>query len=473
MFTSSTIQSSRTRSSRSGGRRRSGADIKTGNFTTYQQATNYLLRATDYERMTSPRYNVSTFSLARMRRLVSKLGSPHRQIKTVHLAGTKGKGSTAAMLAAMLQNCGLKVGVYSSPHLTELRERITINGTMVSEAEMTRLLNKVAAASKIFKTTPPTFFEVMTAVAFLHFANREVDIALMETGLGGRLDATNVIRPLVAGITSISKDHTRQLGNTLAKIAEEKAGIMKSNVPVISSPQEPEVVRVLKRCATSAKAPLRITGEQIEFSCRFENTAPLGPHNRVCVNTEFDKYEHLPVPLMGDHQAINCVLAFALLDVLRQSGFNIDMTKAIAGLEQTKLPGRMEMVHNDPRIMVDGAHNAASIAALMRGIGQSVPYDSMVVIFGTGMDKDIEGMLQQLTYGADKIIFTRSTKNPRASDPATLAASYEESSGKMAQTAPNLEEALRIAGSAVTREDLICVTGSFYLVGEAKKLMAK
>ena len=198
MPTTTAIRASHTSRPRPGGRVRSRLAVKRGNFTTYQQATNYLFSATDYERMSTLRYNVTTFSLARMRRLMSKLGGPHRDVETVHVAGSKGKGSTCAMLAAMLQNCGLKVGVYSSPHLVELRERITINGTMISEAEMTRLLNKVAAASKIFKTTGPTFFEVMTAVAFLYFAGREVDVALIETGLGGRLDATNIIRPLVS-----------------------------------------------------------------------------------------------------------------------------------------------------------------------------------------------------------------------------------------------------------------------------------
>ncbi len=438
-------------------------------FRTYKQALNYLFERTDYERHLKLRYNVTTFDLTRMRKLLSALGDPHKKIQTAHIAGTKGKGSTATMLAKMLEANGYKVGLYTSPHLVSLHERISINSQMVSQSEMLRLINhSYAAVEKIAKEgEAPTFFEIMTALAFMHFADKSVDIAIIETGLGGRLDSTNVIRPKVVGITNISIDHRDQLGSTIDSIAAEKAGIFKRGVPAVSVQQEPAAMKALTRQANAIKAPLSVTGQDIDFSYRFEFSREHGPHNTICVTTPTSTFEHLRVPFPGEHQAINCGLALAMLDKLKLGGYKIDNEKAISGLHQVCLPGRMEIIHEDPRIMVDAAHNATSIRALMHAIGQHVPYDSMVVIFGCNADKDINGMLQQLQYGADKVIFTRSN-SPRAMYPPDLMDMYNEICGKMCQSAMTLREALKVAGSAVGREDLICITGSFYLVGEAK-----
>jgi dihydrofolate synthase/folylpolyglutamate synthase len=311
----------------------------------------------------------------------------------------------------------------------------------------------------------------MTAIGFQYFVEQEVDLAVVETGLGGRLDSTNVLKPEVCAITSISYDHVNQLGHSLAQIAEEKAGIFKPGVPAVSSPQAPEVRDVLMRVAEKVKTPLRFTGKDIEFSYRFESSRASGPQTRVSLTTPTTRFEHLPVPLPGDHQAINCGLALSVMSILKERGFAIEDQKAIEGLAKAHLPGRMEVIHQDPRIMVDGAHNAASVEALMRAIGQNVTYDSMVVIFACRTDKDIPGMLDHVQLGADKVIFT-TTGSPRSADPAELAAQYVERSGKMAQVAGRLEDALDIAERAVTREDLICVTGSFYLVGRAKQVVA-
>jgi len=441
-----------------------------GAVRTYRAALSFLNSVTDYEKQTRIGYNHTNFNLSRMNRLLSGVGNPHKKLRSVHIAGTKGKGSTAAMLAQMIQNCGYKVGLYTSPHLIDLRERITVNGKMISEAEMTRLVGKVAPVVKRLTNDNPTFFEILTTVAFLHFVAQGVELAVVEAGLGGRLDSTNVLKPEVCAITSISYDHTYQLGHTLEKIAEEKAGIFKSGVPVISAPQPAEVKAALQRVANRNGAPLRFTGEDIEFSYRFESSRAIGPHTRVCLTTPSSRFEHLHVPLLGEHQAINCGVALGLVDALKSRGFAIDDQKVVEGLAQVKLAGRMELIAADPRILVDGAHNAASMDALMRAIGQNIPYDSMVVIFGCQADKDIDGMIDQIQLGADKVIFT-STESPRSADPQDLAARYVERSGKMAQVAETLEEALRIASRAVTREDLICVTGSFCLVGKAKQLV--
>lgn len=434
----------------------------------YRKAIDFLLAQTDYERMRVVRYNTTTFNLDRMQLLLKHLGDPHTKFKSVHVAGTKGKGSTCHMLAAMLRSCGLKVGLYTSPHLVDLRERIVINGSMISPGDMTHWVKRIEHAIAKMGAEKPTFFEIITAIGFCHFAQQEVDIAIIEVGLGGRLDSTNVITPEVAAVTSISYDHTAILGSTLEKIAEEKAGIFKKDVPALTVFQPPSVLAAMRRVAERNEAHLEVVGEEIEFSYRFEIARPLGPHIRVTLFSPISRFEQLVVPLVGEHQAINFGLALAILDKLKQRGFKIEEARALEGVKDLAIEGRMEMVWRDPRVILDGAHNAASMQALFRSISQYIPYDSMVVIFGCNCDKDIDGMLEQVSQGADKVIFTRTANNPKAASPEELALHFTERFGRMAQVAPDFKSAMAIATRAITREDLITVTGSFYLVGEAK-----
>lgn len=439
---------------------------------TFRNAVGYLDSLVNYERVRRVHYTPNNFGLARTSRLLAALGNPHRSFKSVHIAGTKGKGSTATMLAEMLRGCGIKIGLYTSPHILNVRERIVVNGEMISENAFAKAVAAVAAVAAKAKVKDPTYFEVLTVAAFHHFAEQGVAVAVVETGMGGRLDSTNVIVPEVIGITSISYDHMAQLGNDLASIAREKAGVFKKGVPVFSAPQRDEVKAVLQASADAAAAPLRFANENVDFSYRFEFSRAAGRHARICLTTQQSRFEHLYVPLFGEHQAINCALALNMLDCLKAGGFPIDDQLAMAGLNNVRLQGRMQLISEEPRILVDGAHNAASIDALMRGIGQHIAYDSMIVIFGCQKDKDINGMLRRLQIGADKLIFT-GTGSPRSADPAELAAQYIEFSGKMAQVAPTLEGAMRIAESAISREDLICITGSFYLVAEAIRKLSR
>ncbi len=438
---------------------------------TYRAALEFLNSRTDYEKMVRVGYNHTNFNLSRMLRILAGLGNPHKKLKTVHVAGTKGKGSTCHMVASMLQNSGYRTGLYTSPHIVDLRERIAVDGKLVTEHEFTKLIARIAPVVNRLRRDEPTFFEILTAAAFLHFVQQKVDIAVIETGLGGRLDSTNVIKPEACGIVSISYDHIAQLGNTLEKIAEEKAGIFKPGVPVISAPQVPAVKRVLRKAAERVGCPLRFIGEDIEFSIRFESSRASGPHTRVCLATPTTRFDHLRVPLLGEHQAYNCGVALGIVDALRQSGFEVPEQGAIDGLAKVQVQGRMELIRDMPRTIVDAAHNASSVAALMRAIGQNITYDSMVVIFGCSADKDIDGMLAQLQLGADKVIFTTSS-TPRSVDPHELHARFMEKSQKMAQVGDTLEDAYAIACKSVTREDLICITGSIYLVGLAKRLRA-
>lgn len=438
-------------------------------ITNYTTALKWLYEHVDYERLRLVKYNDQTFSLDRMRQLLELLGNPHHELKAVHVAGTKGKGSTCAMVTSMLQGCGYTVGSFSSPHLMDLRERIVIDGTMISYNECAEVFKLIAQTEKKLDAGPPTFFEILTATALKYFADQAVDVAVLETGLGGRLDCTNVVTPLVTAITSVSYDHMNLLGNDLASIAREKAGIFKPGVPALSIKQEPEVEAALNEVADQVGAPLEYTGQQVEFSYRFEANKELGPHTRVCINTDTSKFEHLPVPLKGEHQAHNCGLALAILDKLKLHGFHFEEQKLIEGLASTDLPGRMELVHEKPRVIIDGAHNASSVQALIKSMGAHIQYDSLVMVFGCGADKDVKGMLEQIALGADKVIFTRAKMNPRAMEEQDLMTRFADLSGKMAQTAKTLPDALKLASRAVSREDLIIVTGSFYLAGEARK----
>ncbi|MFA5864535.1 MAG: folylpolyglutamate synthase/dihydrofolate synthase family protein [Phycisphaerae bacterium] len=436
----------------------------------FSTAMRFLSTFTDYERFSRIGYNNITFSLTRMQKLLAEVGNPHRKFKSVHIAGTKGKGSTAYMLTNMLMGSGYKVGLYTSPHLVDLRERIMVDNQMIPEHDFVLSLNKLLPSLRESnEKNRPTFFEVLTCIGFMYFADHEVDMAVIETGLGGRLDSTNVIKPEVSAITMIGYDHMQILGSTLGKIAQEKAGIFKNGVPIVSVPQVPEVKAILTKAAKELKAPLKFTGDDIDFSYRFESSRLTGPHTRICLTTPRSKFEHLPVPLPGEHQAINCGLALAILDTLKEKGYQIDDQQALEGLAKTKLSGRMEMICEDPRILIDGAHNPPSMEALVKTIGQHISYDSMVVIFGCAADKDVDGMLDQIAMGADKVIFTKNG-TLRSADPEELSLRFEERTGRMAQWADSVDEAIRIAGSVATRGDIICVTGSFYLAGEAKKL---
>jgi len=439
-------------------------------ITTFSSAVRYLYERVDLERMRVIRYDDATFKLDRMAALMDALGNPHQQVRMVHVAGTVGKGSTVAMIASMLQGCGYAVGQYTSPHLTDVRERIAINGQLITRSEFTESMREAAEAAASIDLDP-TFFELTTAVAFKHFAEQAVDLAVTEAGLGGRLDSTNVITPEVTVITRIDFDHMHILGRSLGKIAEEKAGVIKRGVPVITFQQPEEVEEVLRRKTDEIGAPLRVIGKDIEYSCRFAASPDLGPHCRICVVTQTSQFMHLPVPLPGEHQAANCALALAVIDTLKSSGFECPEVPMLEGLKKTRTPGRMELVWDSPRILVDGAHNPAALEALMRCVGAHVPYDSMVCVFGCCEDKDVPEMLRKAVLGGDKLVFTRAKNNPRAMDPDELQRQFADMYGKMNQVARTLPQALDLATRAVGRDDLICVTGSFYLVGEAKKYL--
>ncbi len=445
-------------------------------FGTYEEALRFLLDRPNLERRRLGKGDAQEFKLERMGELMEALGHPERSFKAVHVAGSKGKGSVCEMAASCLEACGLTTGLYTSPHLVDLRERIRINRAMISREELRALIAQVASVVPKIKKGwgEPTFFELATAAAFLHFAQMAVDVAVVEVGLGGRLDSTNVITPEACAITAIQMEHAAILGGTREAIAREKAGIIKPGVPVVTMPQDPSVIDVFRSVAQERGSRLLVLGTDIEFSHRFESDKERGGHIKVVLTTERSTFEHLPVPLMGEHQAYNCGLALALVDLLRERAFpkQIGERAVAAGLARTPNHGRLEVVSRSPRIVVDGAHNPESIGALVKTMGTYLRPDSMVFVFGCASDKDVPGMLEQIARGADKVIFTKAAGNPRAADPRELARKFVELTGRMAQVAPGVREAIELARSAVGRGDAICVTGSFYIVGEAKALLA-
>jgi len=444
-------------------------------FATYEDALAYLFSSTDYEKMRHVRYNADTFSLDRMRRLAAMMGSPETKFPSVHVAGTKGKGSTAAMIHALAGAGGLKAGLYTSPHLVDIRERIRVGQGDISQENLRRLIE--AARSLIDRMRaegdPATFFEIFTALAFQHFAAEKVDLAVVEVGLGGRLDATNIIVPDVAVITAISLDHTAQLGGTLAEIAAEKAGIIKTRVAVVTQPQEPEVMDVLEHACQQAGAPMILVGRDIQ--CKWEPAEEKGRlGGRMVVNTHTESFCDLFIPLMGEHQALNACTAIAAARRAAPLKKRLPPKTIAAGLRSVQWPGRMEYVPGRPDMLLDGAHNRASMERLMEGLAAYFPGWRLVMVFACAADKDVDGMLTVLAQKAAgaPVVFTKSP-SPRSSDPADLAARFAAHGGAGAQTAPDVPAALQAAKGLAGPGGLVVVAGSLYLVGEVKQLPKK
>lgn len=442
-------------------------------FANHEEALAYLNSRPNLERARPGADVADAMKLDRMHALMAALGDVHLGLRVVHIAGSKGKGSTCEMVASCLQASGYVAGLFTSPHLTDVRERIRLGGEMATEAVFDAGLAKVRSAAAAIEAEhgPCSYFEVVTALALLVFAEQAVDVAVLEVGLGGRLDCTNVVTPDVVGLASIQLEHTEILGDTLAQIASEKAGIMKRGVPAISVPQEPEVLDVFRACAETTGATLKVLGEDVVYSCRFEASHDRGPHPKVCVGEEGSGFEHLSVPLLGEHQAANCGLALAILCELREKGFDLPERSVAAGLEQTPRRGRLEQVHDAPRVVIDGAHTPESVRESLRAAGAHMRYDSMVIVFGCARDKKIDAMLTELVRGADKVIFTRSSLNPRAADPAELATRFAEvPDAPMSLSFDDVRDAINAAARGAGKHDVILVIGSFYLAGETKAM---
>jgi len=453
------------------------APRESGRLPSRSEIVAWLDRRVNHERVVPASAGGGTFALARMRRLLAALGKPQDRVPAVHLAGTKGKGSTATMLAAILGAAGHRVGLYLSPHVHRLEERICVDGTPITERDLTRVFATVMPVVEALDRSAarrggrgPTWFEIVTAAALLHFARERLRVAVLETGLGGRLDATNTCRPVLSIITSISLDHMHLLGRTVGKIAAEKAGIIRRGVPVISGVRAPAARRVIATTARRRRAPL--TEIDRDFEAVHLPGRGLGA-GRLSLLPPDDGASpgrrDYPVAMPGRHQADNAALAVVAARRLDTLGVAVPEEAIARGLATATLPARVEVLGSRPLIVVDAAHNVASITALVETLAPVIEEARpRVLVFAVSDDKQIEPMLAGAAGCFDRVILTRFRSSPRAASWARLRAACARVGLRHATEAESPSAALAAARALAGKRGSICVAGSFYLAAELR-----
>lgn len=439
------------------------------------RAVQWLDKRSNFERTPAGASRAGGFTLSRMRSLLRAIGDPQRQFRAAHLAGTKGKGSTATMLAAMVRAAGYRVGCYLSPHVDRLEERITIGGKLISTADLLAAFRLVIPAVERLdrlaarRNQPgPTWFEVLTAVAFTHFARSRVDLAVIETGLGGRLDATNLCQPVVSVITCIGLDHMDVLGDTIEKIATEKAGIIRRGCPVISVATDPAAAAVVARTAARLSAPLQVLERDFQLGrsatpSDFRTTA----FTLECPpGTARGSYA---TAMPGWHQAINAAAAIMAVGALPAADFTIPEQAMRRGLRQARLPARIEWLSEQPPVLLDAAHNSSSMAALVETLGSTgrLPRRRILVFAASG-EKQLVEMLRESRRLFNAVVLTRYATNPRAATLAALRKAAEQAGWQEPLLASSPAEAVGLARKLAAGRGLICVAGSFFLAAEAR-----
>ncbi len=432
----------------------------------YQSTLDYLYSFVDYSLTRSLRYSPEKFDLGRMVALADALGAPHRQYPVVHVAGTKGKGSTCAMIASVLQTAGYKVGLYTSPHLVDYTERIQVNRQPVSHEQLVALVARLKP--EVAKIERLTTFELTTAAAFLLFAEEKVDIAVVEVGLGGRLDATNIVDPLVSVITSLSLDHMNVLGDTLEKIAAEKGGIIKPGRPVVVAHQKAEAAAVLKKIAKERHAPILFTDDAYFASLTRHSLAGQEFMVRSAAgNNGSSQASHFSLPLLGAHQVQNALTAYAALKVINKTGIKISSAAIRKGFGAVSWPGRFEILQNDPLVVIDSAHNLDSAEKLAQTIRDYLPGRSISLVFGASEDKDVTGMLGALSPVIERVMVTQSV-HPRSYDAVQLAEAARKF-GLPVAVDPQLESALEQAFASLKPDGALVITGSIFIAAGARQ----
>ncbi len=447
----------------------------------YQAALDYLYSFVDYSMTRALRYSPDKFDLGRMVALMQALGNPHQDYPILHVAGTKGKGSTAVLCANALKCAGYKVGLYTSPHLEDYTERIQVNGKEIHHTELAELVDFIKPY--IDKIPQLTTFEITTAIGFLYFSKQDVDIVVAEVGLGGRLDATNIVTPIVSIITSLSLDHMNILGNSLAEIAGEKCGIIKPGIPVISSPQQTEALKVIEKQAKDKRAPLTIVGrdicyEPVKHSLKGQSLRiwkkssipnPKLIHPDAALNDKY--YEVFHIPLLGAHQLDNATTAYAALDICNKSGVKVPLKAIKEGFRSVKWPGRFEIIGMNPFVIIDSAHNQDSAQRLGQTLDDYLPDYKIRLIFGASEDKDITGILAELLPRVVSVFATKS-EHPRALDPGIIARQCSELN-KPVVVVSRVEDALAQASRAMDNSTVILATGSIFIAAAVKMIYRK
>jgi dihydrofolate synthase/folylpolyglutamate synthase len=434
----------------------------------YSQAIEYVLGFADWEREPAQAFAAANYDLRRVHSLLARLGNPHLNRRTIHIAGSKGKGSVAAMIAAVLQATGHIGGLYTSPHLHSFRERIVVDGEPIGEDEFARLTEvlapQVAAENEDGRFGQLTTFELLTALAFLFFQARGAECQVLEVGMGGRLDATNVVdEKAVCVITPLSLEHTTVLGDTVEKIAAEKAGILRSGTTVVMAPQPyPEAAEVVRRRA--AELGTRQLDVRQTFSVERLGWDLTGQTFRL---TGPNWSRDLWLPLLGAHQLENAATAVATIDALRDQGVIVSEESIREGLVRVRWAGRLEVLGEKPLIVVDGAHNGHSAWRLRQALSDYFSFDRAILVMGISGDKTIGAMAEELASMTHRLIATHS-RHPRAAEPEAVAAAFAGrgvASETTSTVATALDRALALAGP----DDLICVVGSLFVVAEARE----
>jgi dihydrofolate synthase/folylpolyglutamate synthase len=448
------------------------------NRNAYSEALDYLYSFTNFEHKRPDQFTADKLDLARPFQLMERLGNPHQHFPAVHIAGTKGKGSVAAFCASALRAAGLRVGLYTSTHLQEFRDRIRIltpadPDGRISEGQLVELINRLKAAAA--QVEGITWFELVTALGFMHFAQEQVDIAVVEVGLGGRLDATNVITPLVSVITSLSLDHTQLLGHTLPEIAYEKAGIIKPGVPVVTAPQPPEALARLTQIAAERKATLTVIGrdwqyQEVERTPTYQQIAITksqipNPKSQSFIS---NLQSPISISLGGSFQQTNAVVALAALAIIQPHFPSLTAAAIAEGFAHTEWPGRLQILHQSPgtpTVLVDCAHNEDSAAKLAHTlITDYSDYEQRWLVFGATADKNVTAMISHL-FPIAAGTFVTAASHPRAATPGDLAQLAAEL-GYEVQAIPGVGNALQAACAGAGPHDLICITGSIFIVGD-------
>ncbi len=444
---------------------------------TYPQALNYLNSFINYERLNSYPYQ-SCFRLARMQKLLHLLGNPQQTFRSIHVAGTKGKGSTCAFVANILKAAGFKTGLYTSPHLVDLRERIRIlqstenrvqstEKDRISRRDFARIAGKIKPQAEKLRATnlgQLSYFEVLTALAFFYFREQKAKFAVLETGIGGRLDATNVVSSLVCAITPISYEHTEVLGRTLSRIAAEKAAIIKDKRQiVVTAPQRPAVLKIIKRQASRVGADLYELGKDIQI----KKKSTILSRRLFAVQGILAEYSGLKIGLWGEHQVVNAAVALACVEALGLQGIKVSPEAIRKGLKNTLWPGRLQIVSRRPQVVLDAAHCRVSAQALKDALVRLFKFRKLILVFGVSKGKDVRGILRELTPLAARVILTRS-QNPRALSPEMIKTFIQTNKRPIILT-ESPDQALKVAGRDAGPKDLILVCGSLFLVGEVLK----
>ncbi len=446
----------------------------------YQQTLDYIYSFVDYEKTPGQAYDGKYYDLRRLDELLGQVGNPHRKQKSVHIAGTKGKGSTTAMIASVLTESGYRTGLFTKPHLIDLRERFQIDGELMTEAELIgiteRLKPEITEVNRKATYGRLTTFEILTAIGFMFYAVHQADFQVMEVGLGGTLDATNVITPEVSVITSISYDHMEVLGYTLTEIASAKAGIIKPGIPVVSAVQRDEAMKVIRDTCAHQNAPLITIGKDIHCESRGFNKGMQLFH----VKGRLGSYD-IRTPLLGYYQIENVPAAVGALEILMEKGYHVTLESILNGLAKVSWPGRFQIIARTPTILVDGAHNEDSAVKLKEAInkyftkgktpegGAAESYGKAILVIGTSSDHDATAIVGELYPLFDRIIVTRS-HHPRAVRQEVIANEFRKFKVEPEITA-DVAEAIKLARSYASKDDLIVGTGSLFIVGEMIELI--